>query len=222
MRTGRCGMLRGGAAAMALMTATAALAHEDSNACLEGKLEHAEQWLAAFDEETGRDLRNYPPDRLVDHRHMKLRMRFEDLEQPRFTAHETLTVAPIGAPVSGLELDAIGLDVTSVTCGDHDVEFFVEDESITLRFEPPLPTAVEHDIEFTYACERPYAGLYFTPTAPDMPDYTAEVHTQGQTITNRHWFISHDSPNDQMTTELIVDVPAGYQVSSNGLWLYSI
>src|SRR5690606_32345803 len=32
----------------------------------------------------------------------------------------------------------------------------------------------------------------------------------------RHWFVCHDYPNERMTTELIVDVPAVYSVSSNG------
>src|SRR6185503_11493450 len=41
-------------------------------------------------------------------------------------------------------------------------------------------------------------------------------HTQGEAETNRHWFIAHDFPNERMTTELIVDVPAGFSVSSNG------
>ncbi|MCA9296389.1 MAG: HEAT repeat domain-containing protein, partial [Phycisphaerales bacterium] len=46
--------------------------------------------------------------------------------------------------------------------------------------------------------------------------YTAEVHTQGQTESNRNWFICHDFPNEQMSTELIVNVPKKYSVSANG------
>ncbi len=58
--------------------------------------------------------------------------------------------------------------------------------------------------------------MFFTPSSSEAPHYTAEVHTQGQTTGNRHWFIGHDAPNERMTTELIVDVPAGFSVSSNG------
>jgi aminopeptidase N len=58
--------------------------------------------------------------------------------------------------------------------------------------------------------------MIFTPSSPLAPDYTPEVHTQGQTETNRHWFVCHDHPNERMTTELIVDVPSGLSVSSNG------
>ncbi len=50
----------------------------------------------AFDEKSGRNLRHYPPDRLVDMIHMKLQMRFEDLNEPRFTATETLQFEPLG------------------------------------------------------------------------------------------------------------------------------
>ncbi len=227
MKTSRCTVI---AALTALLPAALAAGGETaetagsrwieecgSGQCLSGKLERETAYLgAAFDEETGRNLRNFPPDRMVDLLHMKLEMRFEDLEQPRFTAVETLRVRPIAKPTTAVTLDAIGLDVSNVRTQDGPVEFFLDDETITLRFDPPLAVDRHHEIVFDYACDRPYAGMYFAPSAPDMPNYTAEVHTQGQTITNRHWFIAHDAPNERMTTELIVDVPAAYSVSSNG------
>jgi aminopeptidase N len=185
-----------------------------SEACRHGKLEHAA--LTAYEDTTGRNLRNFPPDRVVDHLHMKLEMRFDDLNDMRFSAVETLRVTPLGGPTRSLTLDAVGLDVQAVRLGAASVETFRDDETITLRFDPPLAMGAEHEIVFEYVCEHPYAGMTFTPDADGMPGYTAEVHTQGQTITNRHWFIAHDSPNERMTTELIVDVPAKYSVSSNG------
>ncbi|MHC5023002.1 MAG: M1 family aminopeptidase [Planctomycetota bacterium] len=189
----------------------------DWSVCLHGKLEHAALTAAAaVDESTGRDLRNFPPDRLVDFLHMRLEMRFEDLNDRRFEAVETLRVRPIGTHTTALQLDAVGLDVSSATVGGRPVEFFADDAHVILRFDPPLPVDQEHDIVLQYVCDRPYTGLFFTPYRPEAPDYTAEVHTQGQTEDNRHWFIAHDSPNERMTTELIVDVPAEYSVSSNG------
>ncbi len=96
------------------------------------------------------------------------------------------------------------------------IEFFHDGESLTLYFDPPLVAGSKHELVVDYLCESPYAGMFFTPSSPDAPGYTAEVHTQGQTESNRHWFIAHDFPNERMTTELIVNVPAGYSVSSNG------
>jgi aminopeptidase N len=64
--------------------------------------------------------------------------------------------------------------------------------------------------------------MTFTTSSPEAPNYAAEVHTQGQTNTNRHWFICHDFPNERMSTELIVDVPADFSVSSNGKLVSSL
>lgn len=183
--------------------------------CLHGKLEHAAA-SAAWNEKTGADERNFPPDRLVDYGHMKLEMRFDDLNDMRFTATETLWFIPVGSPVSALTLDAVRLEIQSVTMDGQPVSHYRGDETIALEFDPPLPVGKEQTVVFEYICDHPYDGMTFTPYSPDAPHYTAEVHTQGQTETNRHWFIAHDYPNERMTTELIVDVPAGFQVSGNG------
>ena len=192
---------------------------EDGHECLHGKLERA-AWAAheaaAFDEASGRDLRNFPPDRLVDFQHMKLQLKFENLEQPRFDAIESISFTPLGGGTQGLSLDAVGLNIRSVKMDGKAVEFAHDGSRLSLRFEQPLSAGQKRELIIEYACEQPYDGMIFTPSATDAPDYTAEVHTQGQTNFNRHWFICHDSPNERMSTELIVDVPAGYSVSGNG------
>jgi aminopeptidase N len=170
----------------------------------------------AWDEATGRDLRNYPPDRVVDYKHMKLQMRFEDLNDRSFTATETLTIEPIGEPTQALTLDAVDLKISKVVLGGKPVEYSSDGKVVAMRFDPPLPLGLSQDLVIEYACEQPYDGMTFTPWSPDAPHYDAQVHTQGETNTNRHWFACHDFPNERMTTELIVDVPADFLVSSNG------
>jgi aminopeptidase N len=169
-----------------------------------------------IDESSGRDLRHYPPDRLADHLHMRLELRFEDPSQRRFTAVETLRLRPIARALAALRLDAAELKIESVELDGRRVSHFVDDRSLSLRFDPPLPPGVEQEIRIRYTCEQPWDGMIFTPERPEAPHYTAEVHTQGQAESNRHWFVGHDFPNERLTTELVVDVPAGFAVSSNG------
>lgn len=192
----------------------------ETDSCLSGKLQRAElqqlEQSAAMDEATGKDLRNFPRDRVVDYLHMLLEMRFENLNDMRFSATETLRMKPIGKATQAITLDAVGLDITSLTYAGSAVEYYNDGEELTIRFDPPLALGKEHEIIIEYICDHPYAGLFFTPASADVPDYTAEVHTQGQAITSRHWFACHDSPNERMSTELIVDVPSGFSVSSNG------
>ena len=201
-----------------------ALADDGEHVCEHGKLENA-QWAAeagAFDEASGRDLRNFPPDRMVDFQHMKLQMKFNDLNEQKFSAYETLTFTPIGRDVQALKLDAVDLKISSVKLASAAqgntpaVEHSHDGKKLVVRFEPALSPEKKYDLLIEYVCDHPTDGMFFTPYSPDAPQYTAEVHTQGQTDTNRYWFVSHDFPNERMATELIVDVPAGFSVSSNG------
>jgi aminopeptidase N len=184
--------------------------------CLAGKLEWAALRSKAFDEASGRDLRHFPPDRVVDYLHMAIRLRFEDLNQKRFEATETLRLSPVAGPASAITLDAVGLRISAVTLGGEPVEHFQDDETLTLRFDPPLPAGEPREIVIEYTCADPYNGMFFTPSSAEAPSYAAQVHTQGQTESNRHWFVCHDFPNERMTTELVVDVPSGFRVSGNG------
>ncbi|MHC4272193.1 MAG: M1 family aminopeptidase [Planctomycetota bacterium] len=184
--------------------------------CRAGKREGVAWRAQPYPEGTGRDRRHYPPDRIVDSLHMTLRMRFADLDEKRFTATETLRFAPIGRPAATVTLDAVDLEIGSVTLDGDAVEYAYDGERLTLQFEPPLAPGRPRDLVIEYACVEPAAGMVFTPSSWEFAHYTAEVHTTGQTATNRHWFACHDYPNERLTTELIVDVPSGYAVSSNG------
>ena len=179
-----------------------------------------------FDATNGRDHRNFPPDPQVQFQRMKLAMRFEDMTSGRFTGTETLTIVPIGVPVQVLRLDAAGMKVSSVTVDGRDAEFSNDGEALSIRFAQPLVPAAgggqtaASTVVIAYSCDRPMDGLTFSVPTPEIPGVApargAEVHTQGQTETNHYWFPIHDFPNIRMATELVIDVPAGFQASSNG------
>src|SRR5262245_30240981 len=79
--------------------------------------------VPGFDQDTGRDLWTYPPHPIVSYQHMKLAMDIPDMNTPRFSAVQSLTVKPIAGPVSALTLDARLLDIQSVACAGHQVTF---------------------------------------------------------------------------------------------------
>jgi len=205
---------------IATFTTASAMAGGASD-CETGKREQASRRTTAarlVDDATGRDLRNFPPDPVVDFLHMKLQMRFDDLNQKKFTAVETLSFTPIGRAASALVLDAVNLKIGAVKLEGNGarVEFSTDDKRLSLRFDPPLPAGQKQDVVIEYACDHPVDGMFFTPASAAAPAYTAEVHTQGEADTNRYWFVCHDFPNDRMSTEIIADVPATFSVLSNG------
>ncbi len=175
-----------------------------------------------WDETTGADARAYPPDRLVDYRHMTLRMDIPDMNTPKFTAEQKLTFSAIGVPVEAIDLDAVQLDIQSVegTRGDSGrplpLDWSYDGEKLTIAFDEPLKAGESGALTINYSANDPVDGLFWTPEQEQWAGRPPQIHTQGQPETNRFWFPCHDFPNERLSTELIVTVPPGFIVSSNG------
>ncbi|MDX9912763.1 MAG: M1 family aminopeptidase [Phycisphaerales bacterium] len=170
----------------------------------------------AFDEATGRDLRNFPPDRLVDYEHMRLEITIPDMNESRAKARELLRVRAMGEARDVVRLDARALKIDFVQCEGHRTRWSHDGETLTIRFDPPLPVGEERTIETRYDIIDPPNGLFWIHEDPAWPGRPAQIHTQGQPESNSFWFPCHDFPNDRLTTELVVHVPKGYEVSANG------
>ena len=178
--------------------------------------EAGEAWDLRYDQATGRDVRNYPPDRLADHTRMVLRIDIPDMNTARFEAVQTLTFAPISRPLTTLTLNAVELDIEKVEMGGRRLTHSYDGERLVVTFDPPLPPGREASIVTTYSCTSPVDGLFWLTEDNGLEGRPAQIHTQGQPESNRFWFPSHDFPNERLATELIVTVPDGYLVSSNG------
>jgi aminopeptidase N len=175
-----------------------------------------ERRTPGFDPVTGRNLLNYPPDPLVEYIHMRLELDISDMAIPRLDAVQTLTVAPIAAPLVALTLDAALLEIRSVSVAGHQALFEHDGARLTITFDPPLPPAARSDIVTTYSVNDPPYGLIWTLPSQSWPGRAPQIHTQGQPEDNRYWFPIHDFPNIRLTTELVVTVPTGFLVLSNG------
>lgn len=175
---------------------------------------------APFDAQTGRDTRNYPPEKPADLQRMVLRIDIPDMATPRFNAVMTLSLTPTATPLAALSLDAPFLTISSVTHQARDLNFSHDGKTLSIVFDPPLPAGAETALDITYSCSDPADGLIWTITPPsDLARgdaFVPQIHSQGQPESNRYWFPTHDSPNERLATELIVTVPQGFIVSSNG------
>ncbi|MEM1329674.1 MAG: M1 family aminopeptidase [Planctomycetota bacterium] len=169
-----------------------------------------------FDPETGRDLRNYPPSPVVDFEHMRVNLRIDDMEIPEALATQTLQFTGIAESTSELSLDARLLEIHSVESAGRRVDFEHDGHELELTFIPPIARDETVEIETIYTILDPPYGLFWTTSSPAWPGRAPQIHTQGQPETNSYWFPCHDFPNDRLTTEFLVTVPGGYEVSSNG------
>ncbi len=172
-----------------------------------------------YDPATGRDRRNFPPDRRVDFHTMALDIDIPDMNTPKFRAEQTLKFTPLGTALDSLELNAQQLMIESV-CLPHDPNCTAthahDDKKLTIRFDPPLPPGKENELQIIYSVNDPPDGLAWTPESAEWKGRPAQLHTQGQPETNRFWFPSHDFPNERLNTEITVTVPKGYTASANG------
>jgi aminopeptidase N len=169
-----------------------------------------------YEEETGRDLRRYPPGPSADFTHMALEIFIEDMNTAHLSATQRLTFVPLGEPMSSLTVDAKAMEIRSVEAPGYTTTFVADGARLVVTFAPPLPPGREVTLTTSYEVHDPPLGLVWTPESPEFPGRAAQLHTQGQPETNSYWFPCHDFPNDRMTTEISVTVPQGYLTVSNG------
>lgn len=187
-----------------------------ADACLQGRLAAPALASTAFDPQTGRDPRNYPPHPLVDYKRMRLDLTIDDMNTARMDAVQTLTFAPIATELDSLSLDARLFKVKSVACDGHTTTFTHDGRKLTITFDPPLAPDTDATLITTYVVERPPYGIVWTPAAPDDGRQWAQVHTKNEPEEASYWFPCHDFPNDRLATEIVATVPGEYVVVSNG------
>src|SRR2546425_14442 len=158
--------------------------------------------------------RKYAPDREIDIRHLALDVT-PNFKQRTIAGKATLKFKPIAKPFQELKLDAVDLDVESLTATEKILGYQVTDKQIIVTFEQPIPPDKEASVTITYRAE-PASGLYFR--TPEMGYQEGDTHlfSQGEEIEARHWYPCFDSPNEKFTSEITCRVPEGMTVISNG------
>ena len=82
--------------------------------------------------------RNYAPDRTVDIRHITIDVT-PDFQDRTVAGTTTIRFVPINRALDELKLDAIDLDVSSVTSSAKIEAYTVTDDAITISFDPAVP-----------------------------------------------------------------------------------
>jgi aminopeptidase N len=196
------------AASLTVNLARHALAEEEETglACLKRA-----GFLAPIDSP---DHRRYAPDHDVQPLHLALDVT-PDFKQRTVTGQATLQFQPVAKPVREVKLDAVGLNVASVSCSESIQAYQVTEDKIIITFAKPVPPDRQVSATIVYSAE-PTEGLYFR--TPEMGYKPGDTHlfSQGEEIEARHWFPCFDSPNEKFTSEVTCRVPEGMTVISNG------
>ena len=168
-------------------------------------------------------------DRPVDIRHIRLDLNV-DLVNKTVDATAFLRFHTMH-PTRHIPLDAVGFEVSQVALGavnetvrdnpEQDnprppLQFRHDGKKLDIDLPAEWPADREGWLVVSYRVRRPKEGLYFFGPTATEPNVPLTVWSQGESITNRYWFPCLDTPNQKQTTELIVTVPEGFEVLSNG------
>jgi aminopeptidase N len=160
------------------------------------------------------DAIKYAPDREVQVLHLAIEVT-PDFKQRTIEAQAMVRFKPLVKPVREIKLDAIRLNVHSVSATEKVQAWQVTDNKVIVTFAEPL--APDHEAAVTVAYSaQPDQGLYFR--TPEMGYKEGDTHlfTQGEEIEARNWYPCLDSPNQRFTSEITCRVPEGMTVISNG------
>jgi aminopeptidase N len=138
-----------------------------------------------------------------------------DLVARRLSGTATLTVAARRAGLTAVSLDAVDLEVESVTAGGRPASFSNDGQTLRVTLAEAPAENAPLEIGVRYAC-RPRRGLYFVGPTAAHPDRAPQCWTQGQDDDARCFWPCLDQPIDKFTTEVICTAQAGLFVLSNG------
>lgn len=174
----------------------------------------ATQWLAAEAPGDKAPNRKYAPDRHIDVLHLKLDVT-PDFANRSVSGTATMQFQPIAEPLRQLKLNAVGLEIESVESKHAIQAHQVTDDFIEITFAAAIPANEKSEVTIRYKV-TPDKGLYFRTVEMGYKKGDTQLWTQGEPETHRHWFPSHDYPNEKFTTEMICHVPQGMVALSNG------
>ena len=156
----------------------------------------------------------YARARDYDLQHSRIALRF-DVEQKKVIGDVTHSLSILREGTSKIRFDSVGLTIESVTVNKSPAKF----ETIADKLIVPLPGAAKVGEKFDVAIRyegKPTKGMYFILPDKDYPDRPKQIWTQGESEDTRYYLPTYDYPNDRLTTETVLTVPASWITVANG------
>ena len=154
--------------------------------------------------------RNFERDRpfVVEHLDLDLELR---PESKSLAATATLRVRRVDPAATGIDLDAIGFSIKSVTLDGAQAKYRYDGRVLHVTIGKRNKGSIAVRYEAT-----PRRGMYFLAPDEHVRDRPNQVWTQCQEEDGRHFFPCQDKPHVKMTFEAKVTAPNKWSVLSNG------
>ena len=156
----------------------------------------------------------YARSRSYDLEHSRIALRF-DLEHKKVLGDVTHTLSILRDGTSKIDFDSVGLTIENVTFNQSPAKFETTAEKLIVALPAAAQAGEKFDISIRYQ-GKPSKGMYFILPDKDYPDRPVQIWTQGESEDTRYYLPTYDYPNDRLTTETILTVPASWLTVSNG------
>jgi aminopeptidase N len=156
----------------------------------------------------------YARSRDYDLQHSKIALRF-DLDQRKVIGDVTHTLTLLRNDLDSIWFDSVGLQIESVKVNKTDAKFETTDAKLIVTLPKHSEIGEKFDVEIKYE-GKPTKGVYFILPDKNYPNQVKQVWTQGESEDTRYYLPTYDYPNDRLTTETILTVPADWLTVSNG------
>jgi aminopeptidase N len=158
----------------------------------------------------------------VDQQHIRLELDFNwDRREVRGRAIHTLT--PF-TPLREIVLDAADMKIEQVALADdhgspknEKLKFSSHGDKLTITLDRRYRAEEVIRLAIDYRLTEPERGVHFVVPDENEPHQAKMAWTHSEPVDARYWFPCFDSPTDRLTSEILVTVPDGYFVLSNGV-----
>ena len=155
----------------------------------------------------------YARSREYDLQHSRIVLKF-DVDQRKVIGDVTHTLAVL-KNMDKLWFDSAGLTIQSVLLNKASAKFETKDDKLIIPLAAAARPGDKFDVEIKYE-GKTTKGAYFILPDKDYPDRPKQIWTQGESEDTRYYLPTYDYPNDRLTTETILTVPAAWITVANG------
>jgi aminopeptidase N len=148
-----------------------------------------------------------------DLEHSKIVLKF-DIEQKKVIGDVTHSLS-VFKNTNRLCFDSVGLTIQSVLLNKSAAKFETKDDKLIVSLAAEAKPGDKFEVEIKYE-GKTSKGAYFILPDRDYPDRPRQIWTQGESEDTRYYLPTYDYPNDRLTTETILTVPASWITVANG------
>jgi aminopeptidase N len=155
---------------------------------------------------------HFRPDKEFHTEHYKVELSL-DFEAKSVSGSCTLRVVPLKSGLDCIRLDAVSLGIKEVMLDGEPVDHDYDGKTLVVPINGEPISAKTVVVRYDTV---PKEGIYFVSPEEAFPDKEVQAWTHNEAEFARYWFPCYDHPNDKSTSEMVITVPKGFRVVSNG------